>query len=497
MTIKVYQREIEDGVGELVKSTASIAYCTEASVKKSDLEIAKQVINNEEVLEKVLAENKDQIDLYYIESVLVSTGWNKNDDVFVSEATWQARNTPEDKQFNYMHNEDDIIGHITGSYVLTKDGKAVADDDSNRPDEFDIITQAVLYNSWTGEENRDRMSKIIAEVEEGKWYVSMECLFAGFDYALIDDKGVAKILARDDDSAFLTKHLRSYGGTGEYEGYKVGRALKNISFSGIGLVSKPANPRSVILSGKSMAQFNVEDNSKLTIGEIEMSDVLSTQVSELKAELEAAKAENQAIKAQIEEAKDKEFASQVAAFEASAEESQATIDTLNETVKSTQARIAELEDALTTSQTELAEAMKDMEEMKKKAKMEKRKAALVEAGLEEEEVEDSLANFDVLADEAFEAVVALMKKKAVVKKDEKKEDEAEAAMPPEVKEAIEKKKKEKEAKAEEEVEAEITPEAFEEVETSEATLVVADEVDEISQTRASVADWFSNHVLNK
>ena len=112
MTIKIYQREIEDGVGDLVKSTASIAYCSEASVKKSDLEIAKQVINNEEVLEKVLAENKDQIDLYYIESVLVSTGWNKNDDVFLTDATWQARNTPEDKQFNYMHNEDDIIGHL-------------------------------------------------------------------------------------------------------------------------------------------------------------------------------------------------------------------------------------------------------------------------------------------------------------------------------------------------------------------------------------------------
>ena len=504
MTIKVYQREIEDGVGELVKSTASIAYCTEAFVKKNEVPFPELKTLTDIELEKLgiaKAENKDQIDLYYIESVLVSTGWNKNDDVFVSEATWEARNTPEDKQFNYMHNEDDIIGHITGSYVLTKDGKAVADDDAERPDEFDIITQAVLYNSWTGDENKDRMAKIISEVEEGKWYVSMECLFAGFDYALIDKNGEAKILARDEDSAFLTKHLRSYGGTGEYEGYKVGRALKNITYSGIGLVNKPANPRSVILSGKSVAQFKVEDNSKLTIGEIDMSDVLNAQVSELKAELEAAKAENQAIKAQIEEAKDKEFASQIAAFEASAEESQATIDTLNETVKSTQARIAELEDALSTSQTELAEAMKNMEDMKKKAKMEKRKAALVEAGLEEDEVEESLANFDVLADEAFEAVVALMKKKAV-KKDEKKEDEAEAAMPPEVKEAMDKKKKEKEekdAKAEEneEAEAEITPEAFEEVETSEATLVVADEVDEISQTRASVADWFSNHVLNK
>ena len=70
------------------------------------------------------------------------------------------------------------------------------------------------------------MKKIIAEIEEGKWYVSMECLFAGFDYALIGEEGSAKVLARDEESAFLTKHLRAYGGTGEYQGYKVGRALE-------------------------------------------------------------------------------------------------------------------------------------------------------------------------------------------------------------------------------------------------------------------------------
>jgi hypothetical protein len=486
MNIKVYPREIADGIGDMVKSTASVAYCSEASVKKGELAVAKEVINNEEVLEKVLAENKDQIDLYYIESVLVSTGWNKNDDVFLSAATWDARNTPEDKQFNYMHDEDDIIGHITGSYVLTKDGKSLGDDeDIPRPEEFDIITQAVLYNSWTGEENRERMAKIIAEVEEGKWYVSMECLFAGFDYALIDENGNAKILARDEESAFLTKHLRAYGGSGKYEGYKVGRALSNISFSGIGLVSKPANPRSVILSSKSAAQIITD---KFSIGDFDMSDVLTTQLAELKAELETAKAENEAIKAQIVEAKDKEFASQVAAFEAAAEESQATIDELSESIKSTQARVAELEDALNSSQTELAEAMKEMDKMKKKEAMMKRKASLVEAGFEEEDIEESLAAFESLNEEAFESVLAMYKKKAMKMK--KKEDEAEAGMPPEVKEAIEKKKKEKEAKADE-AEAEITPEAFEEVETSEASLVVAEEVEEVGKARAQVADWFA------
>jgi len=486
MTIKIFQNEINDGIGELVKSTASVAYCSEASVRtnvtESDIVHASQ---------KIVAENKDQIDLYYLESVLVSCGWNKNDDVFMPEATWAARNTPEDKQFNFMHDENDIIGHITGSYVLTKDGKAVAND-SEMPEDFDIITQAVLYNSWTGGENRERMEKIISEIEEGKWYVSMECLFAGFDYALTNADGDKKILARDEESSFLTKHLRVYGGSGEYEGYKLGRALSNIAFSGKGLVSKPANPRSVIL--KSVA-FNLDDNSDFNIGDFNMSDnLLEKQLEEVRAELTAAKAENEAAKAKIEEAKDKEFASKVEAFEAEVQEKDSSIAELEESIKSTQARVAELEDALAKSQEDLTVAMKDMDEMKKKEKMEKRKAALVEAGFDEEDVDAALAAFDGLADEAFDSVVAMYGKKPKAKK------EAEAGMPPELKEAIEKKKEkeEKEAKAEDEAEAEeITPEAFEEVETSEATLVTESSDDQLESTRANIADWLSNNVFSQ
>jgi hypothetical protein len=490
MTIKIFQNEINDGIGDLVKSTASVAYCSEATVCRTDIAHPENTVVN-----KIVAENKDQIDLYYLESVLVSCGWNKNDDVFMPEATWAARNTPEDKQFNFMHDENDIIGHITGSYVLGKDGKAISDE-SDIPKDFDIITQAVLYNSWTNSENKERMEKIISEIEEGKWYVSMECLFAGFDYALSNDQGIKKVLARDEESSFLTKHLRAYGGNGEYQGYKVGRALKNIAFSGKGLVSKPANPRSVIL--KSIA-FNLDDDSQFDIGEFNMSDnVIEKQLAEVREELASAKAENQAIKAKIEEAKDKEFATKVEAFEATVEEKDASIAELEENIKSSQARIAELEDTLAKSQEDLAVAMKEMDDMKKKAMMQKRKASLTEAGLDEQEVEDTIASFDALGEEAFEAVVALMKKKYADKHPmKKKEDEAEAAMPPALKEAIEKKKKEKEAKADEEAEAEVTPELLEDVETSEATLVDATpDVDEVESTRASIADWLSNNVLS-
>ena len=483
--MKIYQQEINDGISDLVKSQASIAYCTTASVasKASEQDAVE--------IEKIIAgkSNPDQIDLYYLESVLVSTGWNKNDDVFMPESTWAARSTPEDKQFNFMHNENDIIGHITSSYVLDKEGNKISADQDESPKDFDIITEAVLYNSWTDPENRERMSQIIAEIEEGKWFVSMECLFSDFDYALIGPEGNNHVVARSDESSFLTKHLRAYGGEGQYEGYTVGRALKNIAFSGKGLVSNPANPRSVILE-KSRSFIINEDMSNFSIGDISMSDnnsILEQQITNLKEDLAVAKAENEAMKQSVEEAKDKEFATTIEAFEADVQSKDEAIANLEETVKSTQAKIAELEDALATSQEELETTQKQIAEMVQKEKTAARKTALTEAGLEEEAVEESLAKFESLDDEAFEAVVALFGKKPKKKKDE--EEEAKDDTKAEEVEA-------EEAEAEE-AEAELE-EAFEEVETTEATLVDAtNEEDELASSKAEIADWLSNNVFSK
>jgi hypothetical protein len=491
--IKIFKSEIEDGIGELVKSTASVAYCSPATLQKDEAPFPELKCLSDAELEKLgvaKAENKDQIDLYYLESVLVSTGWNKNDDVFMSEATWEARSTPEDKQFNFMHNENDIIGHITGSYVLSKDGKKVEGDE--KPEDFDIITQAVLYNSWTDPENSDRMGKIISEIEDGKWFVSMECLFAGFDYALTNKEGQAKVLARTEDSAFLTKHLRAYGGDGVYEGYKVGRALKNIAFSGKGLVEKPANPRSIIIDKNSSKAFVLEDTtSNFYIGDIKMSDTstLESQIAELKTALASTEQENKEIKAKIEEAKDKEFASQVQAFESQIEEKQASIAEMEETIKSTQAKVAELEDALAKSTQELTQATEAVAEWKKKEKQQKRMASLLDSGLGEEEAAESLASFDGLDDEAFEAVVALMKKKAIKKDEEDKDKDKD-------KDGKEKKENPFAAEASEQ---EATAEVFEDVETSEATMVEAsvDEADELESTRASLSEYIGTHILNK
>jgi prefoldin subunit 5 len=483
--MKIYAQEILDGVAEAINSHSSIAYCSPAIISDSQH-------TSPSYIEKIKASsaNPKQIDLYYIKSVLVSTGWNKNDDVFAPEQTWAARRSPEDKQFNFMHNENDIIGHITGSYVTTKDGSTVAEDGESFPSDFDIITEAVIYNSWTNPENRERMSKIIQEIEEGKWFVSMECLFAGFDYAVVDNRGNAKVVARSEDSAFLTKHLRAYGGTGEYEGYKIGRSLRDISFSGKGLVSKPANPRSIILDASKA--FSVRETSLIgntSLGEKNMSEnILEKQLADVRGELASAKEENKAIRAQIEAAKDKEYAETISGFEDTVKTQAETIKTLEEQVQALNNTISDLNATITARDEQLTSLTAAVEDMKKTERNRGRKDMLVKAGFEEAEAEESLNLYDNLDDTTFDSIVAMYKKQKS-KYMMKKEDKEEKPMM---------EKKTAEVDSVEKTEAEVTPELLEGLETSEATLVDAsNDSDELESTRASVAAWIEENVLRK
>lgn len=493
--MKIYQKEIFDGIAEVVRTDTSIAYCVPTTVSTVPHSSC-----SEEFLDKIKASsaNPKQVDLYYLKSVLVSTGWNKNDDVFSPEATWAARSTPEDKQFNFMHNENDIIGHITGCYVVDRNGNAIAEDNEEIPTDFDIITEAVLYNSWTNAENRQRMQQIIAEIEEGKWFVSMECLFSGFDYSVMGEDGKAKVVARTEESSFLTKHLRAYGGTGEYEGYKIGRSLRDISFSGKGLVSKPANPRSVILDASKAFSTNDSNFIQVSQGEVNMSDtnVLEKQLAEVQNELASAKEENKAIRAQIEAAKDKEYADTISSLEGDVTAKADEITALTEKLAATEEAVKTLEETIAAKDAEMMKKEEEMKKMKKMQRDEKRKASLVQAGFDADEAEESVALYDLLEDDAFDSIVAMydkkMKKMAKDKmpKDKKMEegkmDKKYADV--DASDAVE------DSNAEEEVSEEL----FDGVKSTEATLIDAsDDTDELEATRASVAEWLENNVLNK
>lgn len=252
--IPVYAAEREAGLEAKVRANASVAYAMEAQLAgPAPANLSKRTLAR--LMGRVKATNEGQPDLHYLTTVLVTTGWNKNDDVFDRVETWFARHSPEDKPFNYEHNQDDIIGHITGNYAAGADHKPLPDDAvvDDLPDKFHVVTAAVLYKLWDDDGLQERMDGIIAEMPEGKWFVSMEAHFGGFDYAMVGKASAsggtqAKVVARCEKTAFLTKHLRAYGGSGVYQGYKLGRLLRGIVFAGKGLVRKPANPESVIFT---------------------------------------------------------------------------------------------------------------------------------------------------------------------------------------------------------------------------------------------------------
>jgi hypothetical protein len=131
-----------------------------------------------------------------------------------------------------------------------------------------------------------------------------------------------------------------------------------------------------------------------------------------------------------------------------------------------------------------------MKNMKKKEKTRSRAEKLSTAGFESEEIEEALSLYDALADEAFDAVVAMHEKQlAKVKKGSDKPAKK-------FQENITKDEPMEEDNPKASVAEEVQEELFEEVKTTEATLVAAsDEGEEIESTRASVAEWLTNNVL--
>ena len=227
--IQVFESEVQDGLGSAIASNNAIAYAVgiEPAVSRE---------------ERVSVAGKDDSDLFPIRSIMVTTGKNLNDDVFLPDEVWAARHTPEDKPLNMEHTPSQIVGHITGNHVA--DDGMVRLTGEPLPTKFHVIADAVIYRHLQGRdaELRQTAASLIQGIENGEWSVSMECLFQSFDYMLGDD-----LIERKESTAFLTKHLRAYGGLGTFDGKAIGRVLRSLSFSALGIVRNPANPQSVFL----------------------------------------------------------------------------------------------------------------------------------------------------------------------------------------------------------------------------------------------------------
>jgi hypothetical protein len=436
--MQIFQQEYDDGVADMVSAKASVSYASIAEPCNN-----KSIASSLKHIKSIAS--LDDSDLYYVQSILVSSSWNKNDDIFDKAEIWLAKNTPEDKPTNLEHDEATIIGHIVSNYPITEDGILIDENTpiDNLPDKYHILTGSVIYKAFSSQELRERSDKLIAEIESGEKYVSMECFFKGFDYGLINKtNGSYRILARNPETAHLTKYLRAYGGQGEHENFKIGRVLRGITFSGKGFVNKPANPDSIIFTKNSLVLSQkekvIEKNADLSIAGV--SDIQSTFNSEnitMSEQKEATEVQEKsqsmtdcldAVKeayASSNELREK-TASLETALKASEEalvESKSQIDSLvaekEEAAKKWDEEMKKKEEDMKKMKAELDEALesiaaykaKEAEMMKKEKKM-KRMASLLEIGVDNDTASAAVDKFETLEDEAFEAVKSLLASKA-------------------------------------------------------------------------------------
>lgn len=411
--MKIFKDEVKAGLAEEIQAKAKIAFASQTTLVSDSFADVIRSYASEDIISNI----SEQKDLAPIQSILVSTGWNANSDIFTPEQVWASRNSPVNKQVNLEHS-DKIIGHMVSSAVLDFNRNLIADDTpfENVPKDFDVLTAAVLYKKHPNEELRKAVAELIPKIANGEAFVSMECYFNDFDYGLRNSDGDSRIVARNEDTAWLTKHLRQFGGQGEYNGYTLGRVIKNLTFSGKGVVSNPANKRSIIFSDmKSFSNASVVDNTNfINANEIKEEEENMSEKTVSVESYDALKAEL----AQFKKERDEEIAAKLSEHEATIDtlkEEKAELQTANEKLtEELKAAKEEGESVAKASQEELDSAKEELETANKKlAEIEaksirvERIGNLISVGETEESASEIVDEWSDASDEKFAKIVKM------------------------------------------------------------------------------------------
>lgn len=411
----IYSAEKKDGLESLLSKQHTIAsLCPVFSDEKLPEETVAFLRDNEaKNLSSAIASEVESFDLHRIYTILVTVGWNLNDDVFTAAEVWNARHSPEDKPFNLSHNPRHIIGHITNCVAVDENYKVIPDDTAveDLPSKFHLLTSAVLYKHIKSrDESLEKETKeLIASIAKGDWYVSMECLFSDFDYAIATASGVQKTIARNQDSAWLTKHLRVNKGTGDIDGNKIGRSLKNITFSGKGLVENPGNPESFVFNNVEQFKGAFASVNEI-IGDENMSATAPDMVS--KADFALAQQEIADLRKRLEAAKETEVKEKIASVEKTVAARDEEIKSLKTELDNAKASKKEVEGSLTSAKAELDETKKKLAEAESKLEANRlevtkanRISMLVDKGVDKAEAEKLVAAAAALSDDMFAMIV--------------------------------------------------------------------------------------------
>lgn len=216
-----------------------------AKPSKVNLERANAALSSLSRVSSDTDELQKQADLLHVEAVLVTEGINANDDAFMREELKRAISSPILKPMNWQHNDAEILGAMYAVEARDLEGnKLAAEEIGDTP--VELVIQGVVWHHLP--HIKTTAKEIVQRIDKGDLFVSMECWFNSYDYALFTSAGeLWDVISRDSDTAFLDGYLRSRGGTGIYNGKRIGRALAGINFGGVAFVDRPANDRSLIL----------------------------------------------------------------------------------------------------------------------------------------------------------------------------------------------------------------------------------------------------------
>lgn len=216
-------------------------------------------------------------DVMPFSSILVTDLWNKNDDVFTTREISQSYSTAKYKPINWMHRgsedrENETIGVMINSELLqgsisdlslvkdnTSDSLFVDKTSGNLHIKQDGLIWEAYFPSYA--------SSIKKGIEDKDLYVSMECFFDDFGYALRKDENDSDtiFIERNASNSYMSDKLAAYGGSGRtrYNGkeYQIGRWLREIVFSGQGVVDDPANRKGSEILSIIFANENTENGT--------------------------------------------------------------------------------------------------------------------------------------------------------------------------------------------------------------------------------------------
>ncbi len=481
--VQIYKAEKEAGltIEDLNKVSFSYLVPVLEAIDFDQTKIGEKVLN----LAKIHASTEQDIVLYPIKSVLVTTNWNSNDDVFHPHEVWAARLTAVDRPFNYEHNCDDIIGHTTDCYAVDDEGVEIAASTAldDLPSKFHLVNRDVLYQHWNKKHLQERMDGIIAGISKNEWFVSVEALATGFDYVLRDEKENQKIVARNAETSFITKSLKCYNGKGviEISGslYQVGRLHRGIVFSGKGLTKKPANPESIIFAKKYeliSANKNLGYDTSLNY---KTKEVKLMDEKEYQKQIENLKNEVTKLQASLQEANVKDYKAQAEKLSKDLTEVQAKLtsnESLLNTAKEELKASKESFENTEKSRKELAEKLSKLETEKKDT--ERFSLVVSKLKLDEVKAKKLVENLKSLSDEAFTANI-----------DMQAEILASAVKP---QEEVKEKKVTESEKADEK--------ALEKVEAStekQVSGVVTEKENGVEEVRASIGSFLSNYLSDE